>query len=126
MRIEVAVYGREIAPYVGGKHLAQRWVELREGATLRDLLTALGIPPEKVGLVFINAVLHDLPGLHLSLGDPLHPNDHVGLFAADYVWPYHYRGGAPMSPRLQAYVRSHDYLRHHPRRSEAGFEDSIP
>ncbi len=115
MQIDVALYGRQIASFIGERHLGQRTLELREGATVRDLLAALGVPAEEVGLVFINAVLHDLPGLHLSLDQVLAGGDHVGLFAADHAWPYHYRGGAPMSPRLEAYLRTHDYLRHSPR-----------
>jgi len=121
MELDVALYG-PIAAALGGKHLAQEKVELPEGATLETLLRQLNISPREVGLVFVNSVLHNLPGLQLFLQDPLHPGDHVGMFHVSYVWPYHYRGGAPMSPRLQEYVRTHEYLRHHPRSVEAGGE----
>ena len=114
MEIEVALYG-DIAQALGGKHLAQARLTLPGGATMGDLLQQLGLAPERVGLVFINAVLHNLPGLQLFLEDRLQDGDHVGIFAVSYVWPYHYRGGAPMSPRLQAYVSTHEYLRHRPR-----------
>ena len=121
LRIDVALYG-SIARVLGGKHLAQEEVELPEGSTFGDLLRQLYLSPEAVGLVFINAVLHNLPGLQLSLEDPLHEGDHVGIFEVSYVWPYHYRGGAPMSPRLQAYVSTHEYLRHRPRSRPRGGE----
>ena len=117
MNLSVHLYGT-IAQAAGHRHLAILDITLPVGATVGDLLQHLNIPAEEVGMVFINAVLHDLPGLHLSLEDELHPNDHVGIFAANYVWPYQYRGGAPMSPRLQAYTRTHDYLRHQPRAAD--------
>lgn len=115
--ISLNLYG-PIARAAGGKHLAQLTLEIGESTTIHDLLARFGIPPEETGLVFINAVLHDLPGLHLSLDDPVHDGDHVGIFAADYVWPYQYRGGAPMSPKLAAYTQTHDYLRHRPQEAQ--------
>lgn len=116
MQVDVSLYG-PIAHVAGGKHLASVRVSLPEGARVEDLLERLGLAPDEIGLVFINAVLHDLPGLHLSLTDELHDGDRVGLFAAFYVWPYHYRGGAVMSPKLQEYTATHDYLRHQPKSS---------
>ncbi|NPA92016.1 MAG: MoaD/ThiS family protein [Chloroflexi bacterium] len=113
MNISVSLYG-PIARVAGGRHLATLNVELPSPAHVRDLLNQLNLDPEEVGLVFINAVLHDLPGLHLSLDEELHDQDHIGLFSAVHVWPYHYRGGAVMSPRLREYMATHDYLRHQP------------
>ncbi len=112
--IEVALYG-PIAHAGGGKHVAVFEMEIPEPATVGGLLERLGLQAEEIGLVFINHVLHDLPGLHLSLNDELHDGDHIGIFAENYVWPYHYRGGAPMSPKLAEYTSTHDYLRHRPR-----------
>ncbi len=114
MEINVSLYGA-IARAGGGRHLASLRVYLKPHARVRDLLEHLGLQPEEVGLVFINSILHDLPGLSLSLDDELHNNDRVALFSSMYVWPYHYRGGAVMSSRLREYVATHDYLRHTPR-----------
>jgi len=114
MKIEVALYG-SIARKAGGRHLKVLSMELPQGARIRDILDKFNLKPEEIGLVFINAVLHDLPGPHLSLEDEVHDGDHVGIFAEDYVWPYHYRGGAPMSPKLKEYVSTHEYLRHRPK-----------
>ncbi|HFC09824.1 MAG TPA: hypothetical protein ENJ54_08270 [Chloroflexi bacterium] len=117
MSISLHLYGT-IAQHAGGKHIATLTIPLEGTTTVRELLARFSIPPEETGLVFINAVLHDLPGLHLSLDDPVHDGDHVGIFAADYVWPYQYRGGAPMSSKLAAYTQTHDYLRHRPREAQ--------
>ncbi len=114
MEVVVSLYG-PIARACGGKHLATTRVSLPDNALVKDLLEHLGLSPDEVGLVFINSVLHDLPGLHLSLEDELHHGDRIGLFAAFYVWPYHYRGGAVMSKRLKEYTMTHEYLRHQPR-----------
>jgi sulfur carrier protein ThiS len=113
MKISLHLYGT-IAHALGGRHIAMQELTLGESTTIGNLLKQLGLQPEEIGLVFVNAVLHDLPGLHISLEDEIHDGDHLGIFASTYVWPYHYRGGAPMSPRLAAYTRTHDYLRHHP------------
>ena len=113
MKIELALYG-SIARKAGGRHIKVLQVELPKGARVHDILNHFGIQPEEIGLVFVNAVLHDLPGLHLSLDDEVHDGDHVGIFAADYIWPYQYRGGAPMSPKLKEYTSTHEYLRHRP------------
>ena len=113
MAISLHLYG-PIARAAGGTHLAMVTLDMGERTTVRDILEHFGISPEEIGLVFVNAVLHDLPGLHISLDDEVHDGDHVGIFAVDYVWPYHYRGGAPMSPKLAEYTRTHDYLRHRP------------
>ncbi len=116
MDVTVSLYG-PIAHVGGGKHLATMRVSLPENARVKDLLDRLGLSPDEVGLVFINSVLHDLPGLHLSLEDTLHAGDRIGLFASFYVWPYHYRGGAVMSQRLREYTRTHEYLRHQPQKT---------
>ena len=113
MNLEVALYGR-IARAGGGKHVAVFDVQLPQGAQMKDLLAHLGVKTEEVGLVFVNAVLHDLPGLHVSMEDALHDGDHVGLFAINYVWPYQYRDGARVSPRLREALATQGYMRHRP------------
>ena len=117
MNIEVALYG-EIARAGGGKHVAVLEMTLPDGAKIRDLLTHLGLKSEDVGLVFVNSVLHDLPGLSVSRDDELHQGDHVGLFAINYVWPYQYRDGTRMSPKLEEEVAQHGYMRHRPHEAQ--------
>ncbi len=119
LNLTVSLYG-PIARAGGGHHLASLQVQLPAGSRVRDLLDHLGLRPDDIGLVFINSVLHDLPGLSLSLDDELHDGDRIALFSAFYVWPYHYRGGAKMSPRLREYVTTHEYLRHTPASSTSG------
>jgi hypothetical protein len=85
----------------GGKHIAQRTVELPDGACKADLLAELGVLPEERGYLFINAVLYDLPGLETDGLDPLSDGDHVGIFSTTYMWPYQYRDGIPMSESLK-------------------------
>ncbi len=114
MEVEIALYGK-IARAGGGKHVAVLTRSLPTGSRIRDVLAALGLQPEEVGLIFVNSVLSDLPGLHIALDDELHAGDHLGLFAADYIWPYQYRDGTVVSPRLREAIATGDYLHHHPR-----------
>jgi len=113
MKIDVALYGG-VARAAGGKFVAQTEVELPESATLGDLFAKLGLAETEIGIVFVNAVLHNLPGIMICTEDPLHDGDHVGIFAIDRVWPYQYRDGTQMSPKLRAYVAKQGYLRHRP------------
>ncbi len=115
MKVDVALYGN-IARVAGGKFVAQTKVELPGAATLGDLFTKLGLSENEIGIVFVNAVLHNLPGIMVCSDDPLHDGDHVGIFAIDRVWPYQYRDGTQMSPKLQAFVATQGYLRHRPRK----------
>ena len=48
-------------------------VRLREGAVVRDALTALGIPEKSTGIVVCNDV-------HLELGSPLQDGVELSLF----------------------------------------------
>ena len=89
-------------------------LQLQQGARIKDLIAHLGLKSEDIGLVFVNSVLHDLPGLQVSREDIIHEGDHIGLFSGNYVWPYQYRDGARMSPRLQAEIAHHGYMRHRP------------
>ena len=114
MNVEIALYGR-IARAAGGQHVAVTTLALPEGSRIRDALVALGLQEEEVGLIFVNAVLSDLPGLHVALDDELRSGDHLGLFSADYIWPYQYRDGTVVSPRLREAIATGDYLHHHPR-----------
>ncbi len=116
MQIDVALYGG-IARVAGGKFIAQTRVTLPTGAVLGDLFKKLGLPREEIGIVFVNAVLHNLPGLMVCEEDPLHDGDHVGIFAIDRVWPYQYRDGTRMSSRLQQTIAEQGYLRHRPKQT---------
>lgn len=47
--------------------------KIGKGATIEEVLTQLGIPPEKVKLIFVN-------GRKRGLSHPLEDKDRVGLF----------------------------------------------
>jgi hypothetical protein len=100
IKVHVTLYG-SLARLAGGHHIAERVVELPNGACKADLLTGLGVPPEERGYLFINAVLCDLPGLETDGQDPLSDRDHVGIFSITYMWPYQYRDGVRMSESLK-------------------------
>ncbi len=102
--VDVALYG-DIARYGGGTHVAQLKVELPPEACLGDLLDKLGLGEGEWGYVFINAVLADMPGLNVCRPEPLHADDHVGLFSITHMWPYQYRDGVRMTERVQAALR---------------------
>ena len=112
-KIGVSLYGG-IARFAGGKFIAETEVELPEDATLGDLFAKLGLPTDEIGIVFVNAVLHNLPGIMVCENDPVNDGDHVGIFAEDRVWPYQYRDGARMSESLRKAVIDGGYLRHRP------------
>ena len=111
--VGVSLYGG-IARFAGGKFIAETEVELPADATLGDLFAKLGLPIDEIGIVFVDAVLHNLPGIMVCEADPLNDGAHVGIFAADRVWPYQYRDGARMSESLRKAVMDGDYLRHRP------------
>jgi len=112
-KIGVALYGG-IARFAGGKFIAEAEVELPANATLGDLFAELGLPQDEIGIVFVDAVLHNLPGIMVCADDPLSDGAHVGIFAVDRVWPYQYRDGARMSESLRKAVADGGYLRHRP------------
>ena len=73
IRVKVRLYAslRRYRPGLGqGESLPQ---ELSDGATLRDLLAALDIPPNESKQCFVNGVVHDLDC-------ELHDGDEVGVF----------------------------------------------
>jgi hypothetical protein len=109
--IDVALYG-SIARVRGGKYVAQFDLDLQQGATVRDLYEELGISPGDRSYLFINAVLYDVPGLNTALEEPLHDQDHVGMFSKGYMWPYQYRDGVRMSDSLKAALKEHGALHH--------------
>ncbi len=101
IQIDLALYG-DIAPKAGGSFVAQKQIELPAGACVGDLLDLLDIADTDRGYLFINSVVCDMPGLTASRTEPLHQNDHVGIFSIRHMWPYQYRDGVRMSERLQA------------------------
>jgi len=112
-KVAVALYGG-IARFAGGKFIAETEVALPADATLGDLFSKLGLPREEIGIVFVDAVLHNLPGIMVCEHDPLRDGAHVGIFAVDRVWPYQYRDGARMSSSLRKTLDETGYLRHRP------------
>jgi hypothetical protein len=109
--VDVALYG-DIARCGGGQFVAQLKLELPEAACVGDLLDKLGVPDAERGYVFINAVIADMPGLNVARPELLHDGDHVGVFSIRHVWPYQYRDGMPMTPRLEAVIRERGVLHH--------------
>jgi hypothetical protein len=121
IKIDVVLYG-SLASLMGGRHIAQRTVELPSGATKGDLLAHLGVPPEDRGYLFINAVLYDMPGLETDGQDPLYEGDHVGIFSTMYMWPYQYRDGVRMSESLKKALRGGSAM-HHTYTGQTGQEE---
>lgn len=101
IQIDFCLYG-DIATKAGGSFVAQKQMDLPAGATVGDLLDQLGIADVDRGYLFVNSVLYDMPGLTASRAEPLHHNDHIGIFSIRHMWPYQYRDGVRMSERLKA------------------------
>lgn len=120
IKVDVALYG-DIARAGGGRHVAQLIVKLKPGSTKNDLLQQLGIGEEERSYLFINGVLHDVPGLSVEEQEPLHEGDHVGIFSRTHMWPYQYRDGVRMSEALKVALKEHGAL-HHSYRFIAGDE----
>lgn len=103
IQVDLWLYG-PLAQYGGeesrGSH-AHLQMELPEGTKMGDLLNRLGMPVEEKGITFINAQLTDMPGLAADLDWELRPGDRVGIFHRRSMWPFQYRHGANLSPRLQ-------------------------
>jgi len=108
--INVTLYG-PLAQVAGGKYIAQKAVELKDGATIRDLLDYFGIPYDQKSYLFINAILCDMPGLLASLDEVLKDEDRVGIFSLQHIWPYQYRDGIRMSETLTETLREHGAMR---------------
>ncbi len=111
MLVDVAIYGR-LAHLLGGKFVATQEISLPDNAKVKELYSLIGISPEETSYVFINAVLSDMPGLHVVLEDELHDGDHIGIFSVGYMWPYQYREGAAISRRVQAALAERGALQH--------------
>jgi hypothetical protein len=111
MLVHTALYG-SIARYANGRFVAEAQVPLEEGSRVSDLLKALKIPDEERGYLFVNAVLCEVPGLSTGSGEELHDRDHVGIFSSDYMWPYQYRDGVPMSESLIKALQARGSMHH--------------
>lgn len=109
-KINVTLYG-DIARFGGGKHIANLDLELSPGMTIDRLLSELSIPPAERGYLFINSVLHDMPGLYASQNDPLKEGDHAGIFSIRHMWPYQYRDGIHMSEALKDAMKDSGVMR---------------
>jgi hypothetical protein len=109
--VNVSLYG-SISRFAGGRHLAQFDLELVPGSNKHDLLASLGIPEEERGFLFINAVLHDVPGLNAESREPLKDGDHIGIFSTTYMWPYQYRDGIKISEGLRKVLLEHGSMHH--------------
>jgi hypothetical protein len=104
--INVTLYG-DIARYGAGKHIATVDLDLPDGASIDDLLCKISLPEDERGYLFINSVLHDVPGLYASKSDLLENGDHVGIFSTHHMWPYQYRHGIHISDALQTAMAEH-------------------
>lgn len=109
--IDLAIYG-PLARVAGGRLITQTKLKLNNSAKIKDLLKTFNISPDDISYVFINAVLCDVPGLNASLEEPLHDNDHVGVFSKGYMWPYHYREGAFISKNLEIALNNRGTVHH--------------
>jgi hypothetical protein len=109
--VNVALYGT-LSRIGGGRHFAQFDYELESGSCKHDLLAQLGIPEEERGFLFINAVLHDVPGLSAESREPLKTGDHIGIFSTTYMWPYQYRDGVKISEGLRKVLLEHGSMHH--------------
>jgi len=108
--INVTLYG-DIARYGAGKHIATVDLVLPNGASIDDLLCEISLPPGERGYLFINSVLHDVPGLYASKSDLLEDGDHVGIFSIRHMWPYQYRHGIHMSDSLTKAMAESETMR---------------
>ncbi len=99
IRITLTLYG-PLAKFAGGKYIAQKTIELEEGATIQKLMDFFHIPYDQKSYLFINNILSDMPGLSASLDEVLSDNARVGIFSLQHMYPYQYRDGLPMSENL--------------------------
>ena len=73
MKIQVHLYAsltRHLPDEIRGK---EPWIEVPEGASVRDLLVKWSVPIDQVKLVFIN-------GIHAELDAVLKAEDRLGVF----------------------------------------------
>jgi len=108
--IHITLYG-DIAACGGGKYIANLDLDVPEGAVVDTLLQEIGLDPDERGYLFINAVLHDAPGLYASREISLNDGDHIGIFSIRHMWPYQYRDGIRMSAALKTAMAEHGGMR---------------
>ncbi len=111
IQVHVAIYG-SLARRFGHMAVTEMNLTLESGATKASLLAFLGIAPEERGYLFINAVLHEVPGMFTGDSTPIEDGAHVGIFSVDYMWPYQYRDGVRMSDRLKAELAERGAMHH--------------
>ncbi len=101
--VDVWLYG-PLSIYGGdqnrGSH-AHLLLQLPEGSKMAQLLEQLGMPLEEKGITFVNGQLTDMPGLAADLEWELREGDRVGLLHRRSMWPFQYRHGASLAPKLQ-------------------------
>ncbi len=117
--IDLFLYG-ELARYcvpAGGCGYSNTRVSLKDHATIRDLLTSLGMPTEKRGVTFINGRLSAMPGIQPDLEHVLADNDRVAFFDLRSMWPFQYRNGAPMVEEMAMALSADKDGLHHSYRS---------
>lgn len=105
--VNLTLYG-PLAQFAGGKYIAQKVVELKENATIRNLMDSFEIPYDQKSYLFINNILSDMPGLNASLDEVLTDNARVGIFSLQHMYPYQYRDGLPMSDSLTKTLRERE------------------
>ncbi len=99
IKVTLTLYG-PLAKFAGGKYIAQKNVNLKENAKIRDLMDSFNIPYDQKSYLFINNILSDMPGLNASLDEILTDSARVGIFSVQHIYPYQYRDGLPMSESL--------------------------
>lgn len=100
--LDVWLYGplsRHAGPERQGAY-ARLNLEMPDRANMTDLLAKLGMPVVEKGLTFVNGQLTDMPGLAADLGTEFADGDRVAFFHERSMWPFQYRFGASISPKL--------------------------
>lgn len=102
MRIDVRLYG-PLARYGGSDRnvAAKVALDLPDGSTVRDLLTALAMPTDARGITFINGDLSAMPGLQPDLDTELADGDRVAFFHSKSMWPFQYRHDVASTPAFR-------------------------
>ena len=107
IQVEVWLYG-PVAKYGGEQNrgsYAELHLEFPAGSTVQDLLDHLELPPEELGITFINGSLAALPGLDSGREVVLQDGDRVGITHRRSMWPYQYRYGASQTEDLKETFR---------------------
>jgi hypothetical protein len=107
IKVEVWLYG-PLARYGGNaskKSYSQLELNLPTGTRMCDLLEKLVMPTEERSMTFINGTLSAMPGLQPDLDTILHDGDRVAFFHQKSMWPFHYRDGAAVTPKLAEDMR---------------------